>query len=70
MTPPNVTIDGKGRKHFRHTTEGRTCYRCAQYKPNEAFTWRANGKPFSACKACNLIMAREYRAARKARVES
>jgi hypothetical protein len=62
----NVTVDENGRRHLRHSDERRTCYRCNKNKPNEAFTWRRNGTPFSACKECNVIMARERREKKRA----
>ena len=51
-------------KKNHHTETHRTCYRCGEFKPNDRFTWRSNGTPFSACKDCNRVMAKE-RAAKK-----
>lgn len=52
-----------------HSATHRTCSKCRVEKPNDAFSWRSNGKPFSACKACNKYhYAGKRKAKRKAEV--
>ena len=47
-----------------HTATERVCYLCRRVQPNTAFTRRADGTYFSACKDCNVNVFAHRRRAR------
>lgn len=56
---------GRGKERLKHTKTERTCYLCRRILPTPAFTRRANGTYFSACKDCNRAVFATRRRARR-----
>lgn len=55
----------------KHTPTHRVCSKCRRTLPNDGFTWRKSGTPFSACKGCNKgHYAAKRRAIKKAQKET
>jgi hypothetical protein len=57
------------KERLRHSSTHRTCYLCRRVLPTAAFTRRANGTFFSACKDCNRNVFAQRRRARLARAD-